>query len=287
MATQAECIKVIQTETARLKQFLAALPQDAWTKPSACALWEIRDVVAHVSGVPTNYTIAITRGLQGDLSPRPGSPDQSSVFQTHSQEERQQYRIGLAQRPIATRGRSSHDLVALFSQGWDPFPPFIATLSAADWHTPCHHGFGIIPVHARVHAGVFELAIHSWDIRAALAPSAPLAPDTLAVLLDFFAACPHWFLTPAARLATPLRYRFAFPGARSGPWDIVVEGDKAHIGPAAEATPANVTFACERETFVLLMCGRMGFDAALGDNRLIPTGDRAVVQAFKQWFQGV
>ena len=67
----------------------------------------------------------------------------------------------------------------------------------------------------------------------------------------------------------------------------MVEGDQAHIGPAAAATPANVTFACDGETFVLLICGRMGFDAALGDKRLSPTGDMAVAQAFKQWFQGV
>ena len=40
MATQAECVKVIQTEAERLRQYLAALPADAWTKPSACALWE-------------------------------------------------------------------------------------------------------------------------------------------------------------------------------------------------------------------------------------------------------
>jgi len=287
MSTQAECVKVIQTETERLKQYLAALPQDAWSKPSVCALWEIRDVVAHVSGVPTAYTGAITRGLEGDITPRAGSPDQSSVFHTHSQEERQQYRMELAQRILANRDHRGNDLVSVFSQGWDPFPPFVASLSAEDWHKPCHHSFGVIPVHARVHAGVFELALHSWDIRAALEPSAPLAPDTLAVILDFFAACPHWFFTPAATVSPPIRYRFAFPGARSGPWDIVVEGDKAHIGPAADATPAHVTFACERETFVLMMCGRIGFDAVLGDKRLIPTGDMAVVQEFKKWFQGV
>jgi hypothetical protein len=287
MATQAECVKVVQTESERLKQYLAALPQAAWTKPSACARWEIRDVVAHVSGVPNGYTVAITRGLQGDISPRPGAPDQASIFQTHSQEERQQYRMGLAQLPITNRERLGNDLVSVFSQGWDPFPHFIATLSAEDWHKPCHHSFGIIPVHSRVHAGIFELAIHSWDIRSALEPSAHLSPDALAAILDFFSECPHWFFIPDARLSTPLRYRFAFTGALSRQWDIVVEGDKAHMGPAADAPPANVTFSCEIETFVLLMCGRIGFDAALSDKRIIPTGDLAVVQAFKKWFQGV
>src|SRR5262245_36157186 len=164
MATQAELVTIIQNESERLKQYLAALPQAAWTKPSACALWEIHDVVAHVSGVPTAYTGAITRGLEGDITPRAGSPDQSSVFHTHSQEERQQYRRELAQRILANRERRDNDLVSVFSQGWDPFSPFVASLSAEDWHKPCHHSFGIIPVYARVHAGVFELALHSWDI---------------------------------------------------------------------------------------------------------------------------
>ena len=142
-------------------------------------------------------------------------------------------------------------------------------------------------MHALAHAGIFELAIHSWDIRSALEPCAPLVPDTLAAMLDFFAACPHWFFLPAARFSPPVRYRFTFTGARNRPWDIVVEGDQAHIGPAADATPAHVIFACEVETFVLMMCGRIDFHAALSDKRLIPTGDMAVVQAFKQWFQGV
>jgi len=49
MSTQAELVTVIQNETERMYQYLAALPQDAWTKPSACALWEIRDVAAHLT----------------------------------------------------------------------------------------------------------------------------------------------------------------------------------------------------------------------------------------------
>src|SRR5262249_17640695 len=119
------------------------------------------------------------------------------------------------------------------------------------------------------------------DIRAALEPSAPFSPDALTAMLDFFAACPHWFFLPAARLSPPIRYRFTFTEAHSRPWDIVVAGDQAHIGPAAAATAADVTFACARETFALVLCGRIGFEAALGDKRLIPRGDMAVVQAFK------
>ena len=68
---------------------------------------------------------------------------------------------------------------------------------------------------------------------------------------------------------------------------MVVEGDTAHLESAADATPATATFSCELETFVLMMCGRLGFDTAIGDKRVIPTGDMAGVQAFKKWFQVV
>jgi len=285
MSTQAECVTVLQTEFERLKQYLAALPADGWTKPSACALWEVRDVVAHLT-VANAYTRFITRALQDDTSPPEGFPA-PHLFKTLSQEERRQWAMRLAQGPIANRERLGNDLPSVFGQAWDQFHHLIVTLNAQDWHKPCYHGMGMIPVHSLVHAGVFELAIHSWDIRSALEPSAPLSPDTLATILDFFSECPHWFFFPDARLPTPIRYRFAFTGALSQQWDIVVEGDKAHIGPAADATPANATFSCERETLALMMCGRIRFDAALGDKRVIPTGDMAVVQAFKKWFQGV
>jgi uncharacterized protein (TIGR03083 family) len=286
MATQAELVQVIQTESERLQQYLTALPADAWTKPSACALWEIRDVVAHLSVIANGYTDRITRGLWGDTSPSPAGFPAPHIFKTLSGEERRQRATAFAQGSIALRERLGNDLVSEFRHAWDPFAHFVAALSAQDWHQPCYHSCGLIPVHAVAHAGLFELVIHGWDIRSALEPSAPLAPDALPALLDFYAACPHWFFLPAAKLSAPLRYRFTFADAPSRPWDIVVEGDQAHIGPAADVTSADATFACEVETFVLMMCGRMGFDAALSDKRLIPTGDMAVAQAFKQWFQG-
>jgi uncharacterized protein (TIGR03083 family) len=287
MATQAELVKVIQTESERLKQYLAALPADAWTKPSACALWEIRDVVAHLSGIAQGYTDRITRGLRGDTSPSPAGFPAPHFFKTLSGEERQQRAQANAQREIAFRERLDNALLDVFCQTGEQFNHLVARLSPHEWDTPCYHGRGILPARSLVRAMVCERAIHGWDIRSALEPSAHLSPDALAVILDHIAGCLHWFFLPSARLPTPIRYRFAFTGALTSTWDMVMEGDHAHMGPAADTTPANVTFACEVETFVWLMCGRIGLDAALGDKRIIPTGDMTVAQAFKQWFQGV
>jgi uncharacterized protein (TIGR03083 family) len=287
MSSLAEPATVIQTESARLQQCLTALPEDAWRKPSACALWEIRDVVAHLSAIAHAYTDRITRGLRGDTSPSPAGFPAPHIFKTLSGEERRQRATAPAQGTIALRERLGDDLLSVFGHAWEQFHQCIVTLTAHDWHQPCYHSCGIIPVHAVVHASVFELAIHGWDIRSALEPPAHLSLDALTVMPDYFAACLHWFFLPGARLPTPLRYRFAFTGTLTSTWDMVGAGDHAYLGPAVDATPAHATFRCDGETFTLMMCGRMDFEAALSDKRMIPTGDMAVVQAFTQWFQGV
>jgi hypothetical protein len=141
-------------------------------------------------------------------------------------------------------------------------------------------------VRALVHAGVFELAIHGWDIRSALEPSAHLSPEALAVMPDHFTDCLHWCFLPDAKLPTPVRYRFVLTGMLTSTWDIVVEGDTAHMALAAEALPADATFRCDGETFALMLCGRVGLEAVIGDRRVIPAGDEAWVRAFPKWFQG-
>jgi uncharacterized protein (TIGR03083 family) len=283
MSTQAERVKVVQTEFERLQQYLTALPEDAWTTPSACALFAVRDVVAHLIYMANTCTDGITRGRQDDTSPPAGGSD-PGLFKTRSQEERQQRSAVAAQRRIAVREGLGNTLLSVFGQTWDHFHHLAGSLSPHEWNKLCYHGRGLMPARSLVNAAVFELTIHGWDIRSALEPSARLSPEALAVILEFFSECLHWFFAPDARLPTPVRYRFTLTGALSSQWDIVVAGDTAHMASAAETTPAHATFGCNGETFALLMCGRIGFDAAIRDKRVIPTGDMAGVQAFKKWF---
>jgi len=128
MATQAECVTVLQTEFERLKQYLAALPADAWTTPSACALWEVRGVVAHLTMGIEGFTLRITRGLQGETSPPEGLPS-PHLWQTLAQEERRQRALRLAPGPIALRERLGKDLLSGCSHAWDSFTHLLATLS--------------------------------------------------------------------------------------------------------------------------------------------------------------
>src|SRR2546421_10701795 len=149
MSTQAEWVTVVQTESERLKQYLATLPEHAWTTPSACALWEVRDVVAHLIMAAHLYTDSITRGLRDDPSPPAGRPERHP-FTAASPAERQQRATAAAQRTVALRESLGQELLDVFGTTGAHFHHLVASLSPHEWGKPCYHGRGMIPVSSLV-----------------------------------------------------------------------------------------------------------------------------------------
>ena len=58
-------VRLLQTESQRFQQFLRGLPDEAWSKQSACDLWQVHDVVAHLIGNAEFYAGTVERGLRG------------------------------------------------------------------------------------------------------------------------------------------------------------------------------------------------------------------------------
>jgi hypothetical protein len=65
-----------------------------------------------------------------------------------------------------------------------------------------------------------------------------------------------------------------------------VEGETVRMAPA-DQMPAHVTLHCEAATFVLLMCGRRPLDTLVAEGGVVLEGDRGLIAAFRQWFQGM
>jgi hypothetical protein len=82
----------------------------------------------------------------------------------------------------------------------------------------------------------------------------------------------------------PARYRFAFTGAVSGTYDILVENDTARIASVGPATP-QVTFRCAAEIFVLLMFRRLTLEPVMRAGHLTVGGDPGLTAAFDRWLQ--
>ena len=75
-------------------------------------------------------------------------------------------------------------------------------------------------------------------------------------------------------------------GAVPSQYTIVVEGDAVRLEPH-EMPEVNVLCRCDRETFVLLMYGRLPLQSALASGRLVVEGDQGLIPTFGAWFKFV
>jgi uncharacterized protein (TIGR03083 family) len=284
MATFTERVKVLEAESARLTQYLQALPAEAWTKPSACTQWQVQDVVAHLVGVAEFYAATAARGLQGDTAPPAGRLPAGAGTGASSAE-------GIAQRSIAARQRLGEQLLAAFSSSSDHLNQLLAGLTPEERRKPCYHPGGIVAAQNFIDLRLKELAVHEWDIRAGLEPEPHLSPASFPAILatiseSIASGSLRWAFWCGPKPSTPVRYRFVISGPGPTKPDLVIDGETIRLEDAGAATP-DVTFRCDTETYILLVYGRLNLDAALASGRVEVEGDRQLASAFGQWFRGI
>jgi uncharacterized protein (TIGR03083 family) len=276
-------VKIIHAESTRLRQYLDTLSPEAWEQPSACAQWQIQDVVAHLVGVAEFYTDTLARGLQGDTAPPEGFPTAGTVNAAAMAEP-------IAHMALATREHLGTQVRARFAATLTCLHNLLAGVGPQEWAHLCYHPWRLMPVRQFLAMTLQELVLHGWDIRSRLAPDAALAPESMPALLELIATSRtsgflSWAFRPGPRLAAPVRYCFEVTGPVPRRVDIVIVGDHAHIADTTD-TPASVTCHCDIETYVLVMYGRLSLEAASSAGRLQIEGEQAWGAAFAQWFNG-
>jgi uncharacterized protein (TIGR03083 family) len=274
-------VKVAIAESTRLKAYLHSLPPEAWNQSSACDRWEVRDVVAHLAWMAETYTERIHHSLQEDTSISEGQPPLGPVSAAA-------WAAGNAQRALSRREQLEGQVLSDFMTHNDQLNQLMSTLGPEDWDRPHYYAsLGIEPLRFRPDLWIQELVMHGWDIRSRLEPEAHLSNESLPVLMDVIPGQLERFIfSPAPRLPTPMRYRWELTGAGAKHTDVVVEGDKARVEPAATGK-ADVIFHCDTETFVFIAFGRLSIDAAIGAERLSVHGDKKLARGFQQWFPGL
>ena len=278
MASPEERVKIAITESERLKQYLSSLSPEAWSKPSACDRWEVRDVVAHLTWVAEAYIERIHQSLQGDSSSPEGQPAPGPVSAASFAE-------GNAHRAISRRERMGDQVLSDFIKTNDQLNQLMATLGPQDWDKPHYYvSLGTEPMRFRPDLWISELSMHGWDIRSRLEPEAHLSDESLPAFMDMVPGQLERFIfRPGPRLPAPIRYRWELTGAGARNSDVVVEGDKASMEPAG-TEKADVTFRCDIETFVFIAFGRLTIDAATATGRLTIEGDNRLAYDFQRWF---
>lgn len=282
--THQDIIATLQAESERIAQYLSHLPPPAWQHASACSAWQVRDVVAHLVGVANFYADNISRGLQGDAGPPPGRPPAGSMTGAVAA-------AGVAQRATTEREALGDQLLTTFQTTSERLCHLLASLQPDEQIKPCYHPGGVTLARQFADLRLKELALHEWDIRSQLEPDARLAPAAYPAILRLLdqavaSGSLRWGFRAGEPLAAPVRYRFIVTEPVPYQLDIVVSGDTAQQEAAGD-TPADVTLHCDTKTFILLLCGRLPIDVALQQGRIVTEGDRELVTALAQWFQGI
>ena len=277
-------VKVLRSEMERVQGYLAGLPETAWTHQSACDLWEVRHVVAHLSGVSEFYATTVDRGLQGDTTAPEGRPDPGTATGASSGER-------IAQGAIANAEMLGGQLLATLKQRDGQLAEVLAGLGPERLETPCYHPGGIVPAGNFIDLRLKELALHEWDIRSALEPDAGLSQECLPSIMILLAnsiasGSLPWAFWPGPSLTAPVRYRFDVSKPVPISVEIAMSGDKVRLEDAGKGDP-DVTFRCDTETFLLLINGRLAPSPAIADGRLAVEGDSGMAADFGQWFKGI
>jgi uncharacterized protein (TIGR03083 family) len=285
MDAPTDLVTVIHAEAECLAQYLDMLPPDAWTHPSACAGWEVRDVVGHLTFVAEFYADVIARGVRGDVSPPARFPGIDLA-------DRSSFDAYISQTALAYRQRLGGQLLPTFRARCAVLYHLMASLRPHEWEQPCwrFRWFGNPPARYFLVMTIQELAIHGWDLRAGLEPCPRLSGACVPVLVE--RAMQRFRLIPQLagfRLRTtqpaPVRYRFEVRGEVPGAYDFVVEEAQVHLEPAGSAV-ANTTFRCETDTFILMMYKRLTLPEATAAGRVLADGASGLIADFAQWLRG-
>ena len=279
MDTAETRVKQVQHESERLKEYLSALPPDAWSRQSACERWQVGDVVAHLASGAEFYDGSITRGLRGETAPPEGFPPPGAADPDVVGEV-------IAQSAISVRDSLGDGLFSRFSSANDQLNRLLGGLGPKDWDQPCYHPASVFLVRTFLNLRMFELALHGWDIRSRLDAPAHLSAESIPILMEFISAMCGRLIQPTSDLPTSARYRFHLTGTASGDYDIVLEGGGTRMEPGGMA-PADAAFQSDTETFSLLMTGRLMFEAATDEGRLVVVDESGLAPDFGHWFKGI
>ena len=257
-----------------IRDYLDDLTPQQWELPSACAEWQVQDVVSHLIGGAERQAESMKRGLAGDSNPPVGFvPPQPAELSAAN-----------ARRDIARRNEMSGHFLESFDVSYQKLHQEFDEFSDVSWDTLCWHvRRGAMTAASYVELRIQELALHDFDIRSAFQPDAGLDPDSVPVLLDM---TPRWLgmcFRPSEKLSKPVVYGFDVDETQS---QLIVTGDAFELRPDAALEP-DLSLSANGEQYLLFTYGRLTAEDGIHLGRLSVTGEISHLDQFEAWFKGL
>ena len=279
-------VAVAKGLAANIREYLGEMTPEQWELPSACAEWQVRDVVSHLIGGAERQAESMERGRGGDSNPPAGfvAPEPGALSAAN------------AQRDIDRRDQLAGRFLESFDASYEKLHQEFDEFAKSSWDTLCWHiRRGAMTAASYVELRIQELAIHDWDMRSAFQPGAGLDPGCVPVLLDM---SPRWLgmcFRPSAPLPKPVVYAFIVDtGVGSNHYRMTVTGDAFQMDTRdapqpddKEAPQADLALTATAENYLLFTYGRLTAAEGLHLGKLTVQGDLARLDQFEVWFKGL
>ena len=280
MSEIGQSVAVAKRSVANIREYLGGLTPEQWELPSACAEWQVRDVVSHLIGGAERQAQSMERGRGGDSNPPAGFvPSDRAALSTAN-----------AQRDIDRRSQLAGKVLEAFDAGYEKLHREYDGFGEVSWDTLCWHvRRGAMTAASYVELRIKELAVHDWDIRSAFQPGAGLDSDSVPVLLDM---SPTWLgmcFRPSVRLPKPVVYGFSVGPEEARQYRMSVTGESFEMVTASVDDPsqADLSLAATAEQYLLFTYGRLTAVEGISSGKLKVQGDTAHLDRFEVWFKGL
>ena len=282
---QDQILKQLNEFCPRLIQQLRKLSEDDWATKSRCDDWTVKDVMAHLSSVLTNYLIFIdsAKNEENILDDPNNSRDEPGTLDGKSLAGRLSERAKETSKNFDSKDALINELELRFQKLLDGFN----SCEDHQWNLPAYHPVNWVSVQGILLWTLFESTIHAWDALNAV-DEKYLVDEGLAPLLpEYFCdkLINRWFKTtdstesPSQTLAVNFSTSNGLRIASAlGELDI-------------EELPIN-SFDSDAEIhtspseFALLITGRKSLSESIEDTSTQLTGNQSHVDSFSRWFTG-
>jgi uncharacterized protein (TIGR03083 family) len=259
-ASRGNLMQAVRSEAAGFYELVGS---EDWEGPTACANWQVRDLVGHMIDVTEGYFVAFDHARAGTEAPGAlGLPVMAERLDDHAR---------------AFRSLSKEDALKRATTAYERMLDIAEGLSDEEWTNLLvpHPYMGPLPASCYPVFQLVDYAVHSWDARERSGGSGPLAGDAADLLAPV--ALIVWQSTAVTSgLAEPFSIGVRVTsGANAGGYRFDCGPDGLTYAPAdVDDLPAVLEF--DPGTLVLASYGRLRGGTV--------RGDRAVADRFRRLF---
>jgi uncharacterized protein (TIGR03083 family) len=256
----------IRSVSRRMRDFLVTLPVEAWSAPTNCRPWSVRDLVAHVVSTGQLFHLSVERGVAGSTEPGISA--------------------GEKKRRITDLAESSPvAILAELEQTTAAAEELYERLSGDELEAICYHecrAGGNRSARWYLQHRLVEVAFHAWDLERSLGQDTVLDDEVASFLLPSLLESHVQGIYQGGMRGTG-RFCLVTVGETRLNWWFVADGEQL---VAERGGDADVTVTASSEVLARLVYGRASLDKEEQRGRAQVEGDRAVAERFPMVFPG-